>query len=118
MRSDCGVPATTLPKRKSGNSVDTQTRHALKQDRFVNVTATGLDWLGENRSTVLRWSIAGVLVIAIAVASIVVYERRSEAADAQLGQALNIYETPLAQPNQPAEPGMTTFPTAKDRAKR
>jgi tetratricopeptide (TPR) repeat protein len=97
--------------------VDTQTRHALKQDRFVNVTATGLDWLGENRSTVLRWSIAGVLVIAIAVASIVVYERRSEAADAQLGQALNIYETPLAQPNQPAEPGMTTFPTAKDRAK-
>ncbi len=105
------------PKRKPGNSVDTQTRHALKQDRFVNVTATGLDWLGENRSTVLRWSIAGVLAIAIVVAAFVVYNNRSEAANAQLGQALNVYETPLAQPNQPSQPGMTTFPSAKDRAK-
>jgi tetratricopeptide (TPR) repeat protein len=105
------------PKRKSGNSVDTQTRHALKQDHFVTATATGLDWLGQNRSTVLRWSIAVVVAIAVAAAGIVVYEQRSEAADAQLGQAMNIYETPLAQPNQPAAPGMTTFPTAKDRAK-
>jgi tetratricopeptide (TPR) repeat protein len=97
--------------------VDTQTRHALKQDKFVTATTSGLEWLGEHRSLVVAWSVGVVLVIALAVIGIVTYERRDAAADQLLGQAMDIYETPLTQPNQPAEPGVKTYATAADRAK-
>ena len=116
MRPHSGAPATSLPK-EFGNSVDTQTRHALKQDRFITATTSGLDWVGENRAAVIRWSIAVVLFIAVVVAGIVVYEQRDAAANRLLGQAMDIYQTPIAQPNQPAEPGQTTYPSAAERAK-
>ena len=96
--------------------MDTQTRHALKQDRFITATTSGLDWVGENRAAVIRWSIAVVLFIAVVVAGIVVYEQRDSAANRLLGQAMDIYQTPIAQPNQPAEPGQTTYPSAAARA--
>jgi tetratricopeptide (TPR) repeat protein len=96
--------------------VDTQTRHALKQDKFVSATTSGLEWVGENRSSVLMWLITVVVAIALAVGGIVVYHQRDTAADQQLGLALDIYGTPLAQPNQPAEPGQTTYPSAAARA--
>lgn len=97
--------------------MDTQTRHALKQDRFITATTSGLDWVGENRAAVIRWSIAVVLFVAVVVAGIVVYEQRDSAANRLLGQAMDIYQTPIAQPNQPAEPGQTTYPSAAARAK-
>ena len=96
--------------------MDTQTRHALKQDRFITATTSGLDWMGENRAALIRWIIAVVVAIAIAVAGIVIYEQRQASADRLLGQAMDIYQTPLAQPNQPAEPGQTTYPSAEARA--
>ncbi len=43
--------------------MDTQTRHALKQDKFVNVTTSGLEWVGDHRANVIKFSIAVVLVI-------------------------------------------------------
>jgi len=109
--------AASLPKGRSAKPVDTQTRHALKQDRFVTATTSGLDWVGENRASLIRWSIALVLLIVVVVASIIVWQKRETAADQLLGQAMDIYETPLAQPNQPAEPGQTTYPSAAARAK-
>ena len=104
-------------KRTFRESVDTQTRHALKQDRFITATATGLDWVGQNRVSVVRWSIAVVVLIAVAVAGLIVYQKREAAATVLLGQGMTIYETPLAQPNQPVEPGETTYPSAAARAK-
>lgn len=97
--------------------MDTQTRHALKQDKFVTATTSGLEWMGEHRGNVLAWAVGVVLVIAIAIASIVVYQKRDAAANGLLGQAMDIYQTPLAQPNQPAEPGQKTYATAAERAK-
>ena len=97
--------------------MDTQTRHALKQDRFITATTSGLDWVGQNRASVLRWGAGAVIVIALIVSGIVIFEQRSTAADQRLGDGLVIYETPLATPDQPAIPGETTYPTAKDRAK-
>jgi len=97
--------------------VDTQTRHALKQDKFVTATTSGLEWIGEHRSPVIQWSIAVVAVIAVVVASIVVYHNRTVTAESLLGQAMDIYETPLTVPNQPAEPGVKTYATAAARAK-
>lgn len=95
--------------------MDSQTRHALKQDKFVQTTQQGVDWVGEHRSTVIRWSIAGVVVLALIIAGIVVYNQRSEAAEAALGSALDVYSSPLAQPGEPAPAG--TYATAADRAK-
>jgi tetratricopeptide (TPR) repeat protein len=96
--------------------VDTQTRHALKQDKFVSVTTSGLEWVGENRNSVVIGLIAVVAAIALLVTGGIVYHQRDVAADQLLGQALDIYSTPLAQPNQPAEPGQTTYPSAAARA--
>lgn len=117
MHPNRGAFAASLPKGRSAKPVDTQTRRALKQDRFVNATNSGLDWVGDNRAALIRWSIAAVLLVAVVVAAIVVWQKRETAADQLLGQAMDIYETPLAQPNQPAEPGQKTYPSAAARAK-
>ena len=97
--------------------MDTQTRHALKQDKFVTVTTSGLEWIGQNRSHVLAWAAGVALVVALAITSVLVYQRRDAAANQLLGQAMDIYETPLTQPNQPTEPGVKTYATAAERAR-
>ncbi len=96
--------------------MDTQTRHALKQDKFVTATTSGLEWVGDHRANVIKFSIAVVVLVGLIVASVVVYQQRSVAADQLFGQAMDIYQTPLAQPNQPAEPGQKTYATAAERA--
>jgi predicted negative regulator of RcsB-dependent stress response len=97
--------------------VDTQTRHALKQDKFVNATTSGLEWVGDHRANVIKFAIAVALVIGVIVAGFIVYQQRSAAANQLFGQAMDIYQTPLARPNQPAEPGQKTYASAADRAK-
>ncbi|MFP5227231.1 MAG: coatomer subunit epsilon [Acidobacteriota bacterium] len=97
--------------------MDTQTRHALKQDKFVTATTSGLEWVGEHRGNVIGWAVGVVVAVAIVVASVIFYQKRDAAADRVLGQAMDIYETPLTQPNVPVEPGMKTYATAADRAK-
>jgi tetratricopeptide (TPR) repeat protein len=97
--------------------VDTQTRHALKQDKFVNATTSSLEWVGEHRANVIAWAVGVVVAVAIVVVSIVLYQKREAAANVLLGQAMDIYESPLTQPNQPTEPGIKTYATAADRAK-
>jgi len=113
--SGCAFATTRL--KDASNPVDTQTRHALKQDKFVTATTSGLEWIGEHRSHVVSWAVGVVLAAAIVVAGFIVFAKREAAANQILGQAMDIYDTPLAQPNQPAEPGMKTYATAAERAK-
>ena len=61
--------------------MDTQTRHALKQDKFVNATTSGLEWVGDHRANVIKFSIAVALVIGVIVAGIIVYQQRNAAAN-------------------------------------
>lgn len=96
--------------------MDTQTRRALKQDKFVTATTSGLEWVGANRGSVIRLTIAVVLAIGLIVAGIVIYEQRTNASEQLLGQAMDIYQTPLAQPGVPQEPGQKTYASAADRA--
>jgi len=96
--------------------VDTQTRHALKQDRLVEATRTSVDWFQEHRSKVISASLAVVVVLAIVVAGLVIYNQRSAAADQAFGEAMDTYNTPLADAAQPAMPGQKTFATAAARA--
>jgi tetratricopeptide (TPR) repeat protein len=96
--------------------VDTQTRHALKQDRFVEATASGLDWLQANRTNTIVGVIAVLVLVALIIIGAVVFNSRSARAQDLFGQAMDIYSTPLAQPGQPALPGEKTYPTATARA--
>jgi hypothetical protein len=96
--------------------VDTQTRHALKQDRLVEATRTGVDWFGEHRAKVIQAAVAAVVLLAMVIAGLVVYNQRSTAADLAFGQAMDTYNSPLATAGQPPAPGEKTFPTASARA--
>ena len=96
--------------------MDTQTRHALKHDRLVDATKTGFDWFQDNRSKVIQASVAVVVLIGILVAALVVYGKRSAAAQTAFGEAMDTYNAPLAEAGQPAAPGEKTFPTAAARA--
>jgi hypothetical protein len=95
--------------------VDTQTRHALKQDKFAVATAGSVSWVTEHRSGVVRWVVIGVVVLALVVGGIVFWNMRTAAAEAALGAALDTYSAPLTQPGAPAEPG--SYATAGNRAK-
>jgi len=95
--------------------VDSQTRHALKQDKFVQTTQSGVSWVGEHRDTVIRYSIGVVVVLGLAIAGLVYYMQRSAAAETALGAALDVYGAQLAQPGVPPASGV--YATAADRAK-
>jgi tetratricopeptide (TPR) repeat protein len=95
--------------------VDTQTRHALKQDKFAQATASSVSWVSLHRTSVVRWSIIGIVVAAIGIGGLWFYMNRSAAAESALGAALDVYTAPLAQPGAPAQSGI--YATANDRAK-
>jgi hypothetical protein len=95
--------------------VDTRTRHALKKDRFAQATASSVSWVSGHRSGVLRWTISAVAVLAVAIVALVIWNLRSNAADAALGTAMDTYNAPLAQPGAPAESG--SYSSASERAR-
>lgn len=95
--------------------MDTQTRHALKQDKFATAAATSANWLSGHRSGVVRSVISVVVVLVLGVGSLVFWNLRSTSADSALGAAVDVYNAPLATPGAPAETG--TYSTAADRSK-
>jgi tetratricopeptide (TPR) repeat protein len=95
--------------------VDSQTRHALKQDKFVQTTQTSVSWIEEHRSSVIRFSIVVVVVLALIAGAAVFYTQRSAAAESALGAALDTYTAQLAPPGTPASKGV--YATSADRAK-
>ena len=95
--------------------MDTQTRHALKQDKFVAATASSMSWVSGHRSGLLRWAVSAAVVIAIVVGAIVFWTIKTSAADQALGSAIDLYSAPLATPGAPAEPHV--YNNAADRAR-
>ena len=93
----------------------TETRHALKQDKFAQAAQGGVSWVTEHRSGVMRWVISAAVVLVVVIGGLVFWSFRSSAAENALGAALDTYSAPLNQPGAPAEPG--TYATAADRAK-
>ena len=71
--------------------MDTQTRHALKQDSFVQATASSISWVDAHRSAIIKASIAVVVVIGAVLAGGIAYNNRSERAAVLFGQAMDIY---------------------------
>ena len=97
--------------------MDQQTRQALKHDQFVDTTQHGLEWATENRNSLIRLSVAVVIALFIAIGGYLFYQHRSEQANVAFGEAMQSYQTPLAQPGQQVPPGVKTFPSSVERAK-
>jgi tetratricopeptide (TPR) repeat protein len=95
--------------------VDTRTRHSLKKNSFAEATASSVSWLSGHRSGVVRWVIVGVVVVVAGVASLVIWNLRSTAANVALGEAMDTYNSPLSAPGAPAETGV--YASATDRSK-
>jgi tetratricopeptide (TPR) repeat protein len=95
--------------------VDTQTRHALKKDKFAQATASSVSWVSGHRTGVVRWAVSLGIVLVAGVVALVLWNQQTTAADTALGAALDTYVAPLAQPGAPAEKG--TYATASDRSK-
>jgi tetratricopeptide (TPR) repeat protein len=95
--------------------VDTQTRHALKGDKFAQATQTSVTWLSGHRTNVVRWVVSAVVVLALGIGILIFWNARQSAAETALGQALDTYSAPLAFPGAPPQPG--TYATSKDRSK-
>ncbi len=96
--------------------MDTQTRHALKKDKFAQATASSVSWVSGHRSGVLSWAIVAVVVLAVGVGAIVFWSFRETAADSALGSAMDIYNAPLAQPGAPPENGVYSTGAERSRA--
>ncbi|HUX45863.1 MAG TPA: tetratricopeptide repeat protein [Terracidiphilus sp.] len=95
--------------------MDTQTRHALKGDKFAQATKTSVTWLTGHRASVVRWTIAISAVVVLGLGALLVWNIRSSAAEAALGTALDTYTAQLAEPGAPPVPG--TYATSAERAK-
>jgi tetratricopeptide (TPR) repeat protein len=108
-------PARETREGQRENQVDTQTRHALKQDKFAQATASGVSWIGEHRAGVLRWVIGAGVALVLAIGALVFWNVKSSAGQAALGEAIDAYTTPLNTPGAPAQPGF--FNSAAERAK-
>jgi tetratricopeptide (TPR) repeat protein len=95
--------------------VDTQTRHALKKDKFAQAAASSASWVGEHRSSVLRWIIGAAAVLVVVIAALMYWNMRTAAADLALGGAMDVYNAPLAAPGEPVEPGVYTSAAARSK---
>jgi predicted negative regulator of RcsB-dependent stress response len=96
--------------------VDTQTRHALKGDKFAQATKTSVTWVSGHRSGILRWVISGAAVLILVIGLVVFWNLRQATANAALGAALDVYSAPLAEPGAPAQKGVYT--SISDRSKQ
>ena len=97
--------------------MDQQTKQALKHDQFVDTTKHGLEWATENRRSVITTAAILLALIVVIVGGVLFYNHRSQQASVAFGEAMQAYQTPLAQSGQPVPPGIKTFPSVGDRAK-
>ena len=95
--------------------MDTQTRHALKNDKFAQAAANSASWVSGHRSGVLRWVIVAGVALVVVIGALIFWNFRSTAADTALGAAMDTYNAPLVQPGLPAGNGI--YATSADRTK-
>lgn len=95
--------------------MDTQTRHALKGDKFAQATKTSVTWLSGHRSGVMRWVITAGVVLVVGAGLLVFWNVREASANTALGAAMDTYSAFLAEPGAPPQKG--TYATAAERSK-
>lgn len=95
--------------------MDTQTRRALKGDKFAQAAASGVDWFSGHRTGVVRWTITAGVVLVLCAGALILWNIENSAAARALGDAVDTYTAPLAEPGMPAQSG--TYANAADRSK-
>jgi len=100
--------------------VRAETRHQLKTDAFSRVTIGAAEktahWSVEHRNTIAI-AVVVVAVIAAAAAGEWYYlSTQDEKASFDMSQAVRTMEAPLLPPGAPAQPGVPSFTSAKERA--
>ncbi len=108
-------PACKSIDEGHSNQVDTQTRHALKGDKFVQATQSGVTWISGHRSSVVRWAVTIAVAVIVVVGVAVFVGLKSATANVVLGAALDVYSAPLLPPGAPPESGV--YATAAERSK-
>jgi predicted negative regulator of RcsB-dependent stress response len=109
----CLCPPASQSAKDKKKPVDTQTRHALKQDKFAQAAASSADWISGHRAGVVRWAVIAVAVVVLGAGALIYWNWRSSVAEAALGQAIDLYNTPLALPGAPPEAGVYTTASAR-----
>ena len=89
---------------------------ALKQDTFVTTTGNGLEWASENRKSVLVTTSLLLAVILVAVIAGVLWNKHSDAAATAFGDAMQVFQSPVAVAGQPPLPGTKSFSSVAERA--
>jgi TolA-binding protein len=99
--------------------VDQQTKAALKQDKFVTTTTQSIEWASEHRKSVLVNGAIALAVILVVVIGGLVYNSRTNAADAAFGAAIEVYQHPLKSQGQPdsSDSDVKSYTTGAERAK-
>ena len=97
--------------------MDTQTRHALKQDSFVTATSSSIGWLQANRSSVLKVAVPTLIAVVAVIAGVMFYNQRTEAAQIALGKGLTIYSSPVRQAGMPEQMAKESYASYPERAK-
>ncbi len=108
-------PACKSIDEGHSNQVDTQTRHALKGDKFVQATQSSVTWISGHRSSVVRWAVTVAAAVIVVVGVVVFVVLKSATANVVLGAALDVYSAPLLPPGAPPESGV--YATAAERSK-
>ena len=91
-------------------------RRQLKQDAFTATAKETVSWAVENRTQLIYGGIIAAVVLCIALG--IWYETgyQEEPATAALGQGVQIYNAALRAEGEPAQPGVPSYTSAKERA--
>ena len=97
-----------------------ETRHQLKQDAFSRVTIGAAEktahWSVEHRNTLSIAAIALVVIVAAVAGGWYYLSAQNEKASFDLTQAVRTLEAQLRPAGTPAQPGVPSFTSAKERA--
>ena len=97
-----------------------ETRHQLKQDAFSRVTIGAAEktahWSVEHRNTLSIAAIALLVIVAAVAGGWYYLSAQNEKASFDLTQAVRILEAQLRPAGAPAQPGVPSFTSAKERA--
>ena len=97
--------------------MDNATKRQLKkQDQFVTLTEHGVDWAKQNQKQAITIGAIAVALILLIVGGYTLFQSRSDAAANAFGEAMQIYQAPLASQAAELPPGIKTYPDAKARA--
>jgi TolA-binding protein len=100
--------------------VRAQTRHQLKQDAFSRVTIEAAEktahWSVEHRSTLVVAVVVLLLIAAAGVGGWYYLSAQNEKASLDMTQAIRTLEAQIRPAGSPAQPGVPSFTSAKERA--